>query len=111
MYVADSYNHKIKIMDFSKEQEHVPIKSWIGKYDRKSAQVVDDDIPLFNEPNGVWAYVKKSELKGIFIADTGNNCIRMATMDGKVQTLDIKGIPDVRETASECTGDVCEFKF
>lgn len=64
-----------------------------------------------NEPNGLWAYVKNGELKGIVIADTGNNCIRMATMDGKVKTLEIFGIPDVRETSSECTGGICKPNF
>jgi hypothetical protein len=72
---------------------------------------VDDDVPLLNEPNGLWAYVKKGEIKGIVIADTGNNCIRMAKPDGKVETFEIKGIPDVRETATECVGGVCEVKF
>jgi hypothetical protein len=55
--------------------------------------------------------VKQGELKGLFIADTGNNCIRFAKPSGEVETLDIKGIPDVRETAMNCDGGVCEVKF
>lgn len=44
---------------------------------------------------------------GIVFTDTGNNCVRMAKLDGEVITLDIKGIPDVRETASDCKDGAC----
>lgn len=51
-------------------------------------------------------------MKGILIADTGNNCIRLAHKNGEVETLDIKGIPDVRETASDCAEKgVCDANF
>lgn len=58
LYVADSYNHKIKIMDFSTDQQQVPIKSWIGTSTEKNPRVLDGKEPLLNEPNGLWAYVK-----------------------------------------------------
>jgi len=87
-------------MDFSKNAESVPIKSWIGTSEEKNPSVVDGKEPQFNEPNGVWAYMKKGEFKGIIVADTGNNCIRIAKPDGSVETLEITGIPDVRETSN-----------
>lgn len=98
-------------MDFSKEAKQVLIASWIGDSNERNPSVVDGMKPQLNEPNGLWAYVKKGEFKGIVIADTGNNCIRMAKPDGTVETLEITGIPDVRETASNCEGGVCEFKL
>lgn len=73
--------------------------------------MLDGKKPLLNEPNGLWAYIKKGEMKGLFIADTGNNCIRLAKPSGEVETLDIQGIPDIRETAVDCKEGVCEVKF
>lgn len=98
-------------MDFSKSADKVPVTSWVGTSKEKNPSVIDGKEPQLNEPNGLWAYVKKGELKGIVIADTGNNCIRMVKPDGVVETLEILGIPDVRETSSSCEGGVCEFKL
>jgi hypothetical protein len=36
------------------------------------------------------------------VADTGNNCIRFIDPNGVISTPKIVGIPDVRESASEC---------
>jgi hypothetical protein len=47
----------------------------------------------------------------MMIADTGNNCIRLAHKDGRVETLEIKGIPDVRETALSCVEGICKAEF
>lgn len=49
--------------------------------------------------------------KGLYIADTGNDCVRFAHPDGTVETLDLLGVPDVRLTASDCAGGVCKFEF
>jgi len=87
--VADSYNHKIKIMDFSNEASTIPVKSWIGTSTEKNPRVVDGKKPILNEPNGLWTVVKGGEIKGILVADTGNNCIRLTTLDGEVKTLDL----------------------
>lgn len=43
---------------------------------------------------------------GLYIADTGNDCIRFARSDGHVETLELIGVPDVRTTAG-CVDDVC----
>ncbi|CDW76170.1 nhl repeat-containing protein 2-like [Stylonychia lemnae] len=111
LYVADTYNHKIKVMDFSQEAKNVPVISWIGTSTEKNPRVVDGKKPILNEPNGLWTVVKGGEFKGILVADTGNNCIRMATLDGEVKTLEFKGIPDVRETIQNCDNGVCVPNF
>lgn len=57
LYVADSYNHKIKIMDFSSDSKSVPpITSWIGSSTEKNPRVVDGKHPILNEPNGLWIW-------------------------------------------------------
>ena len=110
--MADTYNHKIKVMDFSQDSSSVPpIVSWIGDSTEKNPRVVDGKQPILNEPNGLWAWTKKGVLIGILIADTGNNCIRMASLDGHVTTLEITGIPDVRETMAQCEDGVCKPNF
>lgn len=87
-------------MDFSKKGvQEVPIISWIGDSKVKNPKVKDGKAPILNEPNGLFAYVKEGEIKGIIFADTGNNCVRIAKLNGEVETFEIKGIPDVRETA------------
>jgi len=112
LYVADTYNHKIKIMDFSQESSKVPpIVSWIGDSSEKNPKVVDGKKPILNEPNGLWAWTKKGALVGVLIADTGNNCIRLASLDGTVTTLEIKDVPDVRETMKGCEEGVCKPNF
>lgn len=98
-------------MDFSKESKTVPVTSWIGSSTEKNPRVVDGKQPILNEPNGLWTVVKGGEIRGILIADTGNNCIRMATLDGEVKTLELKGIPDVRETMVNCKDGVCIPNF
>jgi hypothetical protein len=88
-----------------------PVTSWIGTSTEKDPRVVDGKQPILNEPNGLWAYEKKGELLGLFIADTSNNCIRLAKLNGEVETLEIKGIPDVRETNPECKEGYCKPNF
>lgn len=42
------------------------------------------------------------------MADTGNDCIRFVhAADGRVETLELLGVPDARSTAGSCAGDVC----
>ena len=49
--------------------------------------------------------------EGLYIADTGNDCIRFAHSDGRVQTLEFAGVPDVRLTSSDCEGGLCKPDF
>ena len=119
LYVADTYNHKIKAMKESETgtslSRQTPLKNWLGTSTDKNPRVEDGVGPeaRLNEPNGCWARISPSdEFLGLYIADTGNDCIRFAHADGRVETLDLKGIPDVRATASaNCSGGVCKVNF
>jgi DNA-binding beta-propeller fold protein YncE len=83
LYVADTYNHKIKIVD-PRTKEATTL---IGK----GAPGMDDGPALqssLNEPNGLaFAYGK------IYITDTNNHLIRIFdTMSGNLSTLNLKGL-------------------
>jgi sugar lactone lactonase YvrE len=118
LYVADTYNHKIKIMKTSDPKglstKSTRLESWIGVSDDKNPRVLDGQgmKGLLNEPNGCWANVDSNgKFLGLYIADTGNDCVRFAKPDGALITLELKGIPDVRETASDCVGGTCKADF
>ena len=118
LYVADTYNHKIKRMrnrsglSLTAEQK---IETWLGDSDDKSPRVLDAPTidARLNEPNGCWARTskdKQARFLGLYIADTGNNCIRFAHADGRVETLELVGIPEVRSTAHDsCSNGVCRL--
>lgn len=57
-----------------------------------------------NEPSGLWALIEDEKFVGIYVADTGNDCIRFISSDGQISTPALTNIPDVRETASDCLG-------
>ena len=80
LYVADTYNHKIKVVD----AKNGATKTLAGTGEAGST----DDPPAFHEPAGI------SHAKGkLYIADTNNHAIR--TLDlatGKVATLTITGL-------------------
>lgn len=86
--------------------------NWIGSSTDKNPRVHDASLgeARLNEPNGCWARVKNGAFQGLYIADTGNNCVRFAHPDGTVQTLELKGIPDVRTTNPDDCAD-CEFNY
>ena len=96
------------------DQETV-LKDWIGNSQERNPRVVDGkgDKGLLNEPNGCWAKTdsETGELLGLYIADTGNNCLRFSDLEGSLKTLELFKIPDVKETASDCTGGKCEANF
>lgn len=52
-----------------------------------------------------------SIFEGLYIADTGNDCIRFAFPDGRVETLEFFGVPDIRLTSSDCEGGTCKPNF
>lgn len=104
--MADTYNHKIKVMSSSPSQK-TALKDWIGTSTEKEPTVIDGSgskIRL-NEPNGCWAKTKDGVFEGLYIADTGNNCIRFVDAEGIVSTLELKGVPDIREA---CADGVCK---
>jgi hypothetical protein len=109
LFVCDTYNHKVKIMKGSGDTilSETPIETWFGVSTEKNPHVVDGSAvnARLNEPNGCWAKLSSTgEFMGLYIADTGNDCIRFANTEGLLTTLKITGIPDVKETASNCVG-------
>ena len=90
------------------------MKNWVGITHDATAKVIDGAVGVacLNEPNGCWAKVDANEeFIGLYIADTGNDCIRFAGADGHVETLTLHGVPDVRLTASDCIGGQCNPEF
>ena len=78
LYVADTYNNKIKIVNPSTRES----QTWLGTGD---AGYVDGNAPLFDEPNGL--SITSDQL---YIADTNNHAVRVANLaTGEVTTLDI----------------------
>jgi len=79
LYVADSYNHKIKTVD----PKTRAVKTFLG--DGKKG-IEDGAKPRFHEPNGLSGYGDK-----LFIADTNNHAIRVCDLKtGAVSTLPVE---------------------
>ncbi|MGH9767280.1 MAG: thioredoxin-like domain-containing protein, partial [Blastocatellia bacterium] len=83
LYVADTYNHKIKELEIQKRESRTYAgarERGVRDGDRKQAQ--------FNEPGGVSA-----TSRSLFIADTNNHLIRKIDFEsGKVSTVELKGL-------------------
>ncbi|MBK7599516.1 MAG: redoxin domain-containing protein [Acidobacteria bacterium] len=82
LYVADTYNHKIKELEITKRES----RTFAGSRERGTR---DGDLKQaqFNEPGGISA-----TSKSLFIADTNNHLIRRLDFDGgKVSTVELKG--------------------
>ncbi len=79
--VADTYNHKIKLLDAGERS----VKTLLGN-GTKGQQ--DGQVPTFYEPGGISVFNNS-----LYIADTNNHAIRLANLEnGNVQTLEIKGL-------------------
>ena len=117
LYVADTYNHKIKVLhesDAANLSRETSLNDWIGSSSDKKPRVHDGvgGGARLNEPNGCWARVSPDgTFLGLYVADTGNDCIRFATPNGQVRTLALQGVPDVRLTArsADCDDGVCRI--
>ena len=125
LYVTDTYNHKIKVIRPAAEQgssstgglqEGDPLLNWIGN--AHDAQVKDGspEISRLNEPNACFAKTERDQegdqkFVGLYIADTGNDCIRFCHLDGQLETLELVDVPDVRLTSSDCIGGQCTGDF
>ena len=60
------------------------LDDWIG-INLETGQIVEQGI--LNEPCGIWPLLnEKGELSGLFIADTGNDCVRFASPNGQLTT-------------------------
>lgn len=80
LYVADTYNSKIKRIDV----QDGGITSWLGD----SPGWRDGTDPLFNEPGGI-----SFDGGTLYVADTNNHAIRVIdTSTGDTSTLVLKGI-------------------
>lgn len=80
LYVADTYNNKIKVIDTAARSVATLVGS--GKPGRS------DHPPAFDEPAGITAAAGK-----LFVADTNNHAIRVVRLaDRSVQTLAIAGL-------------------
>ena len=90
--VADTYNHKIKVIDPFRNE----IFTWLGN---GKATIKDDNTfnSAFNEPSGFASlFDPKSKDIRIYIADCNNHAIRMVLYDqGDCTTVDLRGIPPV----------------
>lgn len=126
--VADTYNHKIKVIDPFKNE----VFTWLGN--GKTALKDDNTYSAsFNEPSGFGTlFDSKAQDVRVYIADCNNHCIRMVMYDtGDTKTVEFKGIPspekeneeetDVGNTTSksgahdddmvDCDGNQCFPKF
>ena len=81
LYVADSYNDKIKSVD--RETGHVTTRWGDGR------EGASDEPPRFSEPAGLAALGTT-----LYVADTNNHAIRAIDLEsGTVTTLPLKGVP------------------
>lgn len=79
LYVADSYNHRIKTVD----PKTRAVRSFLGD-GKKGNQ--DGRTPRFHEPNGLAGWGDQ-----LFIADTNNHAIRVCDLKtGEVSTLAVE---------------------
>jgi thiol-disulfide isomerase/thioredoxin len=93
LYVADTYNSKIKRVTVSSGT----VTTWLGE----DAGWADGSAPLFNEPGGL------SIADGLlYVADTNNHAIRVVDRrSGETSTLVLKGI-EAFDPPSEFAGEV-----
>ena len=81
LYVADSYNHKIKRV----YPEDRRSESWLGAGIGRRRDGVEEEARFF-EPEGV-----SVAAGNVYIADTDNHVIRVADLEsGEVTTLEIQ---------------------
>ncbi len=89
LYVADTYNHKIKIVD----PQNATSKTFLGT---GKPGKNDGNNPSFYEPSGLAVTGDK-----LFIADTNNHSIRVADLKTKtVSTLVLKGLKELTSIES-----------
>jgi thiol-disulfide isomerase/thioredoxin len=82
LYVADSYNNKIKVCD----PKTRAVTSLVGGGPKQGG--LSDDPARFDEPGGL-----ALAGRALFIADTNNHAIRVYDLDAKtLSTLEIKGL-------------------
>jgi thiol-disulfide isomerase/thioredoxin len=83
LYVADTYNHKVKVLEIQKRES----QTFAGTRERgtKDGERLKAQ---FNEPGGISATSQT-----LFVADTNNHLIRRIELkSGAVSTLELKGL-------------------
>ncbi|GMH46099.1 hypothetical protein BSKO_14063 [Bryopsis sp. KO-2023] len=98
VFVADSYNHKVKILDPSANS----VASLVGSGQIGFADGSGGSAKLA-EPGGLTRGPKGSML----VADTNNNLIRVI-QDGKITTKELVGVPAPRASPLESDVDVSD---
>ncbi len=94
LYIADTYNHKIKVIDPETGDTRTLAGSEGGLRDGKK--------PLFYEPGGVDAAAGK-----LHVADTNNHAIRVIDLNTlETTTLELKGIEEFTAARAGFTGRV-----
>lgn len=84
LFVADTYNNKIKTVDVTKKAA----KTYLGSGE---TGLRDGDAPLFYEPGGVSVADGK-----LYVADTNNHAIRVVDLaTRRTETVDIQGLRSV----------------
>lgn len=82
LYVADTYNHKIKIVDPASRT----IRTYLGTGEPGNG---DGESPEFYEPSGLAAVGDR-----LYVADTNNHAIRVVDLEtDRVSTLTLTGVP------------------
>ncbi len=95
VYLADTYNHKIKRYDLATGR----IETFLGD---GTAGMRDGDRPTFHEPGGLSIAGGK-----MYIADTNNHAIRVADLrTRRVETLTIRGLEKLRPPSALIRADV-----
>ncbi|MBI1901161.1 MAG: redoxin domain-containing protein [Planctomycetia bacterium] len=99
VYVADTYNNKIKVLDLKDES----IKTLVGS----GKAGLKDQPPQFDEPAGLSIAAGK-----IYVADTSNHAIRVIDLaaGNKVTTLEIKGLKPPAPPKIETAPDLSRAK-
>ena len=89
LLICDSNNHRIMVLDPFKNE----IYPWLGGGEEGLADGRTNES-AFSAPEGVVSFVEGDGRMRLFIADTGNNCIRTVDYDdGEVFTLEILEVP------------------
>jgi sugar lactone lactonase YvrE/thiol-disulfide isomerase/thioredoxin len=95
LYVADTYNSKIKRVDTAT----LSITSWLGE----ASGWADGTSPLFDEPGGL-----SLDGRVLYVADTNNHVVRMIDLDTSLTTtLVLKGV-EAFDLPAEYTGEVVQ---
>jgi thiol-disulfide isomerase/thioredoxin len=96
IFVADTYNNKIKITDAKSGDTETFVGSGVAG--------LDDKIPSFDEPAGLSVAAGK-----LFVADTNNHAIRVVDLKTKqVSTLSIGGLTPLAAKKAESKPDFSE---